>query len=488
LDALQARDARLTAYQLDYIVTGVMDAPPIATWEFPDFEDTYEIPLESLGARELEVIYHEQLVVKGAELTFTRELDPALTPTVYTPGTRFPLSYQKWSNVGGELRELTKQPSAIAGPRDTILDVYPLTIGLDNLLAWQRMAIELAHGFGLGTRVVALTAVEEGPQGWHLTGTMRAGFAKDALFEATIDAQHIVTQIRVDGYGDDLVRRLEVWNTGSQTMDGGALAENAMVQASIHPTSDGPQFDPIVTQEYDTTLVSLNLDFHEAEYRRLVELQAPTDATRITWKANRNNKASRSKDYEREEDDGSLEKEREHSDTATENTCGACQEEWISQRDLIGDLECEHGPEHDTSPTCLAAIASGNVICKEHDAVNGNCACYECQGIPLKDPFSLTCEHQLLRWAAWCDLTYEHQAGDECPTTPGDVGVVYQDRETQLTGTEVCDGANGAHVEVPLCGKPMGWGSLYLACRATNCSTVGGWGSATVGVRWECDT
>ncbi|KAL3925372.1 MAG: hypothetical protein SGILL_000458 [Bacillariaceae sp.] len=163
-------------------------------------------------------------------------------------------------------------------------------------------------------------------------------------------------------------------------------------------------------------------------------------------------------------------------------TCSECEEGWISQQDIIGGLECQHGPEHDNSAECLAAKAQAlettgsafNVICKEVDPVNGQCDCFNCQGIPFQDPYSLACEGEIRVHVAWCGIEGDRNKGD-CDTAQGRVnGPVRMFRAAQSPRGEACNGANGDFTSVDYCGPPTnGPPGANLACRATNCVGVG---------------
>jgi hypothetical protein len=218
--------------------------------------------------------------------------------------------------------------------------------------------------------------------------------------------------------------------------------------------------------EYDTRLDDLALDLTDEEIEESILIDLPAGATVVDWRGLVDGG---------DEDGGGLERGAR---------CPDCKEEWISQIDLIGALECQHGPENDRSPACRRA--GRNYICKELDPLNGNCECFKCQGIPFRDPFSITCEEQIRVWEAWCGVTDEHLNTHRCRTKAGLRGAVYETRRAQTTDQFVCNGANGSFITQLRCGKPDGVERNALACRATNCRAVGAWGGTVIGNRRAC--
>jgi hypothetical protein len=172
--------------------------------------------------------------------------------------------------------------------------------------------------------------------------------------------------------------------------------------------------------------------------------------------------------------------------------CDACASGWVSVSNMLGGLECEHGPEHDNSAPCVAARNNGNIICKELFPATGNCECFKCQGIPYQDPFSLTCEGEIRTFMAWCGVDASPEAcgpNETCDTEPdpnSNNDPLRMESGATVVGGGICSGSHGHFAAVRLCGDPPHhpWG--FFACKSDNCQTQGNWQTAFWGKRTKC--
>lgn len=464
LEALAARDARMDGSELRFRASTTLTADGDRSWKLPQLA-AQETPAAA-GPVEVEAVYEARMASSGDLVVFVRELAPSAVPADPVAGQVMPLPYQKWSNLGNEVREITRQLPELSVPEDTIVDIYPGDGPAAEILAWQRLEIELAHGYGLGGRIDSADAVTATRDGWRVRGRLTVGPTREVSFDADVDRDHLVRRITLEAGGEGIVKLLIVTTSGTVTLEDVTLAARGEVLSQVRAVVPGAEPPPVTLAEWSSVTVDATLGLARGAVEDQARIDVPEGATLVRW------------------DGDGEEGEEEEEEEEDEDGCPECVAGWITQQDLIGGLECEHGPEHDQTPACRAALAAGTFICKELDPVNGNCNCFQCQGIPLRDPFSITCEGEIRVYVAWCDVTDRRTDDQNCPVAPGALGVLRQERAARTAGPRVCDGANGQFQQALFCGQPDRVASL--ACKATNCSGVGAWTAVFVGRRMRC--
>lgn len=117
LARLKAGDAAFDDALIRYATSGAFDVKGFDTWKYPPGYAEERLGIKEYGPRRVPFRYHEQLVVRGRDATFTRRADPTLKNG---PGGS-PAPYQKWGEVGDVLREVVEVGNST--PREYIYDV-----------------------------------------------------------------------------------------------------------------------------------------------------------------------------------------------------------------------------------------------------------------------------------------------------------------------------------------------------------------------------
>jgi len=420
----------------------------------------------------LEVRYDEELFTAGDAITFRRTLDPALELDEPREGDVAPMGAQAWSLIDGVVSEYSLPIEAMRTGDDASYSSFRATSGHYEIVDWQRATAELSAGYGLRWRTIE---AETHPQdaGVMETGRLRIGPGDEANFRGIYDVDGVLREAEIWLLQDQVVRRLVVSTWGTVAVDDGLFAAHATATLRL---------DAVAT-DGGVELGHWTFDFQGFEqlsgetYKTVSEVSPPQGA--LTSAAS-SKEDERGGDGDGAESGGEVIRDSGLTETEDEQ-CEACKEEWVTQDDLLGGGECEHGPEHDTSAACVAAMAArADPLCVE---AGGACECFTCHGFPYKDPFSLDCEGEIQEYVAWCQL------GDPdltCKTKPTRKGVKKKLVEQTPSGG-ACDGANGGMEQSTLCGSPENEpGTVTGACLATNCVSTGALQATQLGMLHEC--
>ena len=151
LELLKDKDKAFDNAILRFTRSGeqVIDFP---WWKYPPRTPEEKAEMEK-GPQHIKFRFHEQMVVRGRDTTFTREVDPDMKNE---SGDWSMVPQQKWSDIDGvvtEMREL-----AGSGPPDRMFEIRKndQTAGI---VGGQRMEIEFAHGFGYGERIKTIDSI-----------------------------------------------------------------------------------------------------------------------------------------------------------------------------------------------------------------------------------------------------------------------------------------------------------------------------------------
>lgn len=159
----------------------------------------------------------------------------------------------------------------------------------------------------------------------------------------------------------------------------------------------------------------------------------------------------------------------------TAPACPACKTEWVGQLQLLGALECGHGPEHDQDCKNLACYPNcdWNKECKELNGGKGNCECFTCAA-------GRGCEEEIQYWEAWCTTAN----GSPCNTQADTDGPNFRHRAASVPGGAACQFGTNGFQQFTYCG---GAGGASLSCKSTNgCDATGVAWTTTNGSRRKC--
>ncbi|MED5370782.1 MAG: hypothetical protein VX899_07200 [Myxococcota bacterium] len=381
-------------------------------------------------------------------------------------------SQQAWVVQDGTLTEAW----SFGGETERFFTRDPLTFVDQEQVDWQRLSVELGLGILPQDRVVRAGPSESVDGGQLLSGLLRIGAREDVRFLMQVDAEGIVRAAVLEMPQGSVTRTLRVETSGTQQ---GYAATGHSVLTLVEPSTgrftllDEQRLAFQRLEALDAQALEARLDVVPAG---ALDLDAPPQPQPGIVQVDSGGLVHTDKppvDDSGGDDSGKVEEK-----------CEDCKLQWVNQVLLFGAMECEHGPEHDNNPLCLAQIAANggvldSTLCTEN---GGFCDCWSCPGYPAADPYGLGCEPEIFYHWAWCDL------GDpslECETTTGEPGLVGMVR-AQTPAGGACDGVGGGTMEAALCGSPDGQPKAHGACGATNCASAGGPWVAQRGIQSVC--
>eukprot|EP00928_Gymnodinium_smaydae_P040522 TRINITY_DN2746_c0_g1_i9.p1 TRINITY_DN2746_c0_g1~~TRINITY_DN2746_c0_g1_i9.p1 ORF type:complete len:534 (-),score=90.15 TRINITY_DN2746_c0_g1_i9:270-1871(-) len=473
LDALKGRDALMQGVLLESQTKIVLIDPGDEYWAYPN--ETYSEPNPTV----IHAVYNTSLASEGHVVSMQRELQ-----SDHSGSDAVPLAFQKWTKAGsGSVTELSKNQLGLVPPSEIIVDMYPSGSGADDVVEWQRFGVELVHGYGLGSRIDCITSVSCANGMWKLKGTLVVAGSKNVAFTAYVDSDYVVRKAVIRQHSDGALRTL------TTTAEGCAYVEDIGIvlatRGTLHMSVQGNSTSAVVDEWTSSFCRARKLS--QSKFEKFSSISYPDGATVMDWgKKGTGSMSSVSHEHAASRTPPPTwtpaptwkpQPSPPPTPPPTAEKCPKCTAGWITQQDIFGGLECEHGPEHDGSAACVAAIKAGNIICKENDPKNGNCECFKCGRI--------TCEGEIRLWKAWCGP--KALKDDDCKTKPGAIGDLRQNRRASTPGGKPCDGAKGGFVSVEYCGPPsMGSSGASLACKASNCVGAGGWTTVARGRRLDC--
>jgi hypothetical protein len=165
--------------------------------------------------------------------------------------------------------------------------------------------------------------------------------------------------------------------------------------------------------------------------------------------------------------------------------CEKCTEGPVDQKAVLGNYECEHGPENDPDacfgkdefdPTKACWEVNGN---KVNPATGKKCECYKCYG-------DKGCEKIIEFWLAWCGIETTSNKGGACKTVEGSVkGWLRREKKAKTHDGAACgyfETPTSGYYKIAFCGKaalyPGGMSFSEYGCkvqREATCVGDGPW-------------
>jgi len=245
LEILNDSDERFDNVQLKYKTTEIRKFGGSLA-----FGQKWYPPSESLA------IYHEEFTVRGEEATRVWELDPSLQagPDELPSG---PLPYQKWTNVGGPMREFVSTYPSNHTKSDYSLDIYSAESSVQS----QRMQIEFAHGIGFGKRILSIDKLEKNSDGnYELSGSIKLWEHDVSTYRLVVDDEYVVREAHIETIVDS---SLNIFNITTEGTDRAAeiLFPKHSHFVRIHSTIvDGKKID------WKKKTADFKLDFKSARF------------------------------------------------------------------------------------------------------------------------------------------------------------------------------------------------------------------------------
>jgi hypothetical protein len=155
LVALKAKDHAFDNAILRYTTWGERTIGPFPYWKFPPRTPEEEQDAKDNRPAKIKFRYHNAMVVRGPDATFTSEIDPELKQGEesrgWTPGPYFKMS--QTGNLVTIIQD-TNDPSG----RDRQFEIRAKG-GPVDIPDEKRMAVAFVHGFGFGTRIKSIDSV-----------------------------------------------------------------------------------------------------------------------------------------------------------------------------------------------------------------------------------------------------------------------------------------------------------------------------------------
>jgi hypothetical protein len=265
LELLKAKDKAFDNAILRYTRSGeeVIDFP---WWKYPPRTPEEKATMEK-GPQHIEFRFHEQMVVRGRDTTFTREADPDLK---HESGTWSLTPYQKWSDVGGIVKEITEL--AGSGPRDRtfVIRKSDERVGI----VWeQRMEIEFVHGFGFGERIKTIDSILRAGNTRILRGTIQLWSEDVSTYRIELGDDLLVKKatINVDAAGN--LTRYEITTEGTTDRHGFVFASSGHFKRIALGLKISKNFEPSVTHEFSTRFNDARFQLRDEEYKRRILME-----------------------------------------------------------------------------------------------------------------------------------------------------------------------------------------------------------------------
>ena len=276
LKVLRAKDGQFNNVKLDYATTGELTTKPFQAWKYPEIAKMYH--WENEKPEIIPFRYNESLIVRGPSVTFIRILDPTF-PEKKSESTRHMTPYQKWSNVGGVRRQITR--NAESGRGHAMMDINPGGAPVD-MAQEQAMEVEFVHGFGFGKRIKQVDRIERDGTRLKVDGTIQIWWEDISRFQLVLGDHFLVRQAaiqsNVKGYRTDF----EVKTEGSVTAEGFAFAKSGSFKRIVLGMEVEGKLTakPRIQKEFQAEFKGVQCNLSNARYEELVAM-TPEPGTQV---------------------------------------------------------------------------------------------------------------------------------------------------------------------------------------------------------------
>lgn len=274
LKAMLARDARFDNVKLAYDVRGEHTTTPFPAWKFPE--------LAKQNGRENEkpvtipVHFHETLVVRGRDVTFTRQdASPAATGGGADEARWRMTPAQKWRNINGVATEISR--TGMTGRGHAIMEICssgsPVT-----MVQHQVMAVEFAHGFGFGKRIRDIDSIVREGDLLRVEGTIHIWWEDDSRFSLLLDEDYLVRQARIESDVRGHRTVYDVTTEGTATASGFTLAaKGTYIKTVLGTERNGVSPAPKIEKQFQTEFTGIEADLDDATYAALIAMPMEPD-------------------------------------------------------------------------------------------------------------------------------------------------------------------------------------------------------------------
>lgn len=268
LDILKAKDQVFDNAELDYTVRGTMVFKPLVDWQHPPPGGLVTEKPETL-----DVIYHEQMAVRGSEVTYNRQLDESVKPT---KAGRSVSGYEKHSNAKGQNRSFNKVWES--GKGSSVLEIAPGGRP-GNPLGDYRAKVEYSLGFGFGKRITSIDSFVPKGDGYVASGKITLWSTDKSTFEIELDKDFIVRQAHMETNLETSVITYDITTSGVTGEPGFRVAKEGSYRKSETPKNkDGkPAGDPSPKDEKKITFDAVKLNLTDDQYAKATDMPLTPD-------------------------------------------------------------------------------------------------------------------------------------------------------------------------------------------------------------------
>jgi hypothetical protein len=264
LKILQAKDQVFESAQLGYTVTGVAEFPPDVDWQ----NQNGDTRGASDKTEKLLVVYHEQMVVRGPEVTFWRELDKSVGET---PSGKSVGRYEKTSNARGLGRSISRVWESGAKGHS----VYEVQPGgrPGSPLSDYRAKIEYTLGMGFGKRITAIDAVRTNGENVVVSGKITLWWTDKSVFEIELDKDFIVRRAKMETDLASSVATYEIITSGTAGEGNFVIARSGSYRHTVAEKGrDGKLTGNVGTVEQrEVAYDAIKLNLTDDEYKKLID-------------------------------------------------------------------------------------------------------------------------------------------------------------------------------------------------------------------------
>jgi len=265
LEQLRAKDSAFDNAILRYTTWGEqrVDFP---WWKYPPRTDE-ERALMKQGPQSLKFRFHEQMIVRGRDTTFTRKAD---SDAMQKGAAWSFVPYQKWGETGGVIKEITDSMSD--GPYDRMLRIQK---GGDpvGILSGQRMEIEFVHGFGFGKRIKRIESDVRAGDTRIIKGTIQIWSEDVSTFRIELGNDLLVRKATIDCDVQGNLTHYEVTTEGSIKQLGFVFARTGHFKRIALGLKDARLAEPSVTKEFSAQFADVRFHLKDGEYTFLIRME-----------------------------------------------------------------------------------------------------------------------------------------------------------------------------------------------------------------------
>jgi hypothetical protein len=222
-----------------------------------------------LPAKLLKHVSKNQIVVRGPNVTFIRDMDWERTETAEGYPKRSSMS--RWTNKGGESRSLW-DTGVEGGMRYRYETKHSYGA---NAMVWEQLfETEFAFGLGFAKRMSEITSLQASGTGWVVEGTIKIWNQDVSTCRLEIDADSIVRKAEINTETEGNLWRFEAETAGTLKTSRLTLPKTGTYRRFSLSTNGGTVVrDPKPCDEFSIEVKSVRYDLPDKYYDALTNIR-----------------------------------------------------------------------------------------------------------------------------------------------------------------------------------------------------------------------